>query len=69
MLPPTALSRAVSESCCFDPSASDDDLDPDDPKVTATWLTQSTSGKVNFKLFFFSLSRNLISRLRSVSLS
>jgi len=49
--PPTGLiGRAVSESCCFDRSASDDDLDPDDQdgKVTTSWtLAHSTSGKVN----------------------
>lgn len=46
--PPNALSRAMSESCCFDRSASDDDLDLDDPEVKATWSTESTSGKVSF---------------------
>ena len=45
--PPSALmSRAVSESCCFDRRpTSDDDLDPD-AKITWT-LTHSASGKVN----------------------
>jgi len=45
--PPTALGRAVSESCCFDRSASDDDLDVDDPEAKTTRLTQYTTGKVS----------------------
>lgn len=46
--PPTAqLSRTVSESCCFDRPASDDELDPDDSEVKVAWLAQAAAGKVS----------------------
>ena len=48
MSPPSALGRAVSESCCFERAAAGgDELDRDDSEVNATWLTGSTSGKVH----------------------